>query len=153
ARFYGYPARDLITVGITGTQGKTTASYLAEAALGDSRCSVIGTIGTRINGIAAATELTTPEAPALQGLFAVLPDAHSATCAKEGASHPLVQGRVDGIVFDVAVFLSLGRDHLDCHRSTEEYSLAKARLFSAGHARAAVINIDDEYGRRLSGMT
>ena len=153
ARFYGYPARDLITVGITGTQGKTTASYLAEAALGDSRCSVIGTIGTRINGIAAATELTTPEAPALQGLFAVMREEHSATCAMEVSSHALVQGRVDGIVFDVAVFLNLGRDHLDYHHSMEEYFLAKARLFSAGHARAAVINIDDEYGRRLSGMT
>lgn len=153
AHFYHDPARELITVGITGTQGKTTASYLAEAALGESRCSVIGTIGTRINGVAAATELTTPEAPALQALFAVMREEGSGTCAMEVSSHALIQGRVDGIVFDVAVFLNLGRDHLDFHHSMEDYFLAKARLFSAGHARAAVINIDDEYGRRLTGMT
>src|SRR5699024_11991161 len=78
---------------------------------------------------------------------------NSASCAMEFSRHDLVQGCGDGIVFDLAVFLQLVRDHLDYHHSMEEYFLAKARLFSAGHARAAVINIDDEYGRRLSAMT
>src|SRR5699024_1345472 len=130
-----------------------TACNISADALCYAQCSASRTIGTRINGNAAANELTTPEAPAIQGLFAVMREEHSATCAMEVSSHALVQGRVDGIVFDVAVFLNLGRDHLDYHHSMEEYFLAKARLFSAGHARAAVINIDDEYGRRLSGMT
>lgn len=153
AAFYGHPAESFTTLGITGTQGKTTATYLAEAALGDRVSAVVGTIGTRVGTVPAASTLTTPEAPQLQALFAVMREEGVDLCAMEVSSHALVQGRVDGFVFDVAVFLNLGRDHLDFHHDLEEYFLAKASLFTADHARHAVINVDDAHGRRLRALT
>lgn len=153
ASFYDHPTRDVNTFGITGTQGKTTATYLAEAALGAEQSAVIGTVGTRIAGAPAATVLTTPESPALQALFAVMREERISTCAMEVSSHALVQGRVDGIRFGVAAFLNLGRDHLDFHHSIDEYFQAKALLFTADRTSAAVINHDDEYGRRLTQQT
>ena len=143
ATFYGHPTDAFTTLGITGTQGKTTSTYLAEAALGDRPCAVVGTIGTRIRKIPAASALTTPEAPQLQALFAVMREEQVEVCAMEVSSHALVQGRVDGFAFDVAVFLNLGRDHLDFHTDLEDYFLAKAALFTPQHARHAVINVDD----------
>lgn len=153
ATFYGHPTSAFTTIGITGTQGKTTSTYLAEAALGQRRSAVVGTIGTRINKIAAPSSLTTPEAPQLQALFAVMREEQVELCAMEVSSHALVQGRVDGFTFDVSVFLNLGRDHLDFHHSLDEYFLAKAALFTPEHSRHAVINIDDEHGRRLQALT
>ncbi|MEJ7633388.1 UDP-N-acetylmuramoyl-L-alanyl-D-glutamate--2,6-diaminopimelate ligase [Aeromicrobium sp.] len=153
SRFYGNPSSSFTTVGITGTQGKTTTTYLAEAALGDRVSAVVGTIGTRIAKVPAASSLTTPEAPQLQALFAVMREEVVELCAMEVSSHALVQGRVDGFVFDVAVFLNLGRDHLDFHTDLEDYFLAKAALFTPQHARRAVINIDDPHGRRLRELT
>jgi len=150
---YGDPSAAFTTVGITGTQGKTTTTYLAAAALEGARASVIGTIGTRINGIPAASALTTPEAPQLQALFAVMREELIDVCAMEVSSHAMVQGRVDGFAFDVAVFLNLGRDHLDFHKDIEDYFQAKAALFTPEHARRAVINVDDKHGRRLLGET
>jgi UDP-N-acetylmuramoyl-L-alanyl-D-glutamate--2,6-diaminopimelate ligase len=151
--FYGRPSDAFTTVGITGTQGKTTTTYLAEAALGDRESAVVGTIGTRIGRVPAASTLTTPEAPQLQALFAVMREEAVELCAMEVSSHALVQGRVDGFAFDVAVFLNLGRDHLDFHHDLEDYFLAKAALFTPEHARRAVINVDDPYGRRLRELT
>ncbi|MFT4187307.1 MAG: UDP-N-acetylmuramoyl-L-alanyl-D-glutamate--2,6-diaminopimelate ligase, partial [Aeromicrobium sp.] len=148
AELYGHPARSFTTLGVTGTQGKTTATYLAEAAAGQPSA-VVGTIGTRIAGRAVASSLTTPEAPRLQELFAVMREAGVRTCAMEVSSHALVQHRVDGFVFDTGVFLNLGRDHLDFHRDLDDYFAAKARLFTPEHARRAVVNADDEHGRRL----
>jgi UDP-N-acetylmuramoyl-L-alanyl-D-glutamate--2,6-diaminopimelate ligase len=153
ATFYGHPAESFTTVGVTGTQGKTTTTYLAEAALGDRASAVVGTIGTRIRRTPAASTLTTPEAPQLQALFAVMREEEVEVCAMEVSSHALVQGRVDGFAFDVAVFLNLGRDHLDFHKDLEDYFLAKASLFTPERARHAVINIDDPYGRRLRELT
>ncbi len=153
AEFYGHPSDRFTTIGVTGTQGKTTTTYLAEAALGESRSAVIGTIGTRIGGRPATSNLTTPEAPALQALFAVMAEEQIAACAMEVSSHAIVQGRVDGFVLDAAVFLNLGRDHLDFHHDVESYFEAKARLFTPDHARRAVVNLDDPYGRRLAGST
>ncbi|MFI5425961.1 Mur ligase family protein [Aeromicrobium sp. UC242_57] len=153
AAFYGSPTSAFTTVGITGTQGKTTTTYLAEAALGDRRSAVVGTIGTRIGKVPAPSSLTTPEAPQLQALFAVMREEQVELCAMEVSSHALVQGRVDGFSFDVSVFLNLGRDHLDFHHSIDEYFLAKAALFTPEHSRHAVINIDDEHGRRLVELT
>lgn len=153
ATFYGRPAESFTTLGVTGTQGKTTTTYLAEAALGDRVSAVVGTIGTRIGTVPAASTLTTPEAPQLQALFAVMREEAVELCAMEVSSHALVQGRVDGFVFDVAVFLNLGRDHLDFHHDLEEYFLAKAALFTADRARHAVINVDDAHGRRLRELT
>jgi UDP-N-acetylmuramoyl-L-alanyl-D-glutamate--2,6-diaminopimelate ligase len=149
AWFYGHPTTAFKTVGITGTQGKTTTTYLAEAALGQNRSGVIGTVGTRIGREPVASALTTPEAPDLQALFAVMREQEVEACVMEVSSHALVQGRVDGFRFDVAVFLNLGRDHLDFHHTVEEYFLAKAALFTPERAKCAVINIDDEHGRAL----
>jgi UDP-N-acetylmuramoyl-L-alanyl-D-glutamate--2,6-diaminopimelate ligase len=153
AWFYDHPATSMTTFGITGTQGKTTTTYLAEAALAGHRSAVVGTIGTRIAGVPAASALTTPEAPALQALFAVMREEQVEACAMEVSSHAMVQGRVDGVVFDVAAFLNLGRDHLDFHGDMEEYFLAKAALFTPEHARRGVVNVDDAYGRRLLDLT
>ncbi|MFS0884758.1 UDP-N-acetylmuramoyl-L-alanyl-D-glutamate--2,6-diaminopimelate ligase [Aeromicrobium sp. 179-A 4D2 NHS] len=153
ATFYANPSDRFTTVGITGTQGKTTTTYLAEAALGESRGAVIGTIGTRIAGRPAASSLTTPEAPALQALFAVMAEERVSACAMEVSSHAIVQGRVDGFVLDAAVFLNLGRDHLDFHHDVESYFRAKAELFTPEHARRAVVNVDDAYGQRLARET
>ena len=150
---YGDPASSFTTIGITGTQGKTTTTYLAEAALGERKSAVVGTIGTRIGTIPAPSSLTTPEAPQLQALFAVMREEAVEVCAMEVSSHALVQGRVDGFVFDVAVFLNLGRDHLDFHKNLEDYFLAKASLFTPEHAKHAVINIDDLHGKRLAELT
>jgi UDP-N-acetylmuramoyl-L-alanyl-D-glutamate--2,6-diaminopimelate ligase len=149
AWFYGRPAEAFRTLGITGTQGKTTATYLAEAALGRHRSAVVGTIGTRINRMPVDSTLTTPEAPELQALFAVMREERVEACAMEVSSHALVLGRVDGVVFDTAVFLNLGRDHLDFHSNVEDYFLAKAALFAPDRARRAVINVDDDHGRAL----
>ena len=152
---YDAPSDALTMIGITGTQGKTTTSYLAESALlgAGLKPAVIGTIGTRINQQPAASELTTPEAPQLQALLAVMREEGIDVCAMEVSSHAMVKGRVDGVTFDVAVFLNLGRDHLDFHRGLEDYFQAKASLFTSEHARRAVINIDDEHGRRLIKQT
>ena len=114
---------------------------------------VVGTVGTRIAGTGVQTTLTTPEAPDLHALFAVMRQHDVTACAMEVSSHALVKGRVDGVVFDVAVFTNLGRDHLDFHRDVEDYFAAKASLFTPGRAHRALVNVDDEHGRRLLGLT
>ncbi|WP_231123852.1 UDP-N-acetylmuramoyl-L-alanyl-D-glutamate--2,6-diaminopimelate ligase [Nocardioides sambongensis] len=155
AGVYGDPAEALRTVGVTGTQGKTTVTRLLDNGLAAAgvRAAVIGTVGTRIAGTEVRTALTTPEAPDLHGLFAAMREQAVDTCAMEVSSHALVLGRVDGVVFDVAVFLNLGRDHLDFHADVEDYYRAKASLFTPARARAALIDIDDEHGRRLAAET
>ncbi|WP_442885914.1 UDP-N-acetylmuramoyl-L-alanyl-D-glutamate--2,6-diaminopimelate ligase [Aeromicrobium sp. Sec7.5] len=148
AELYDHPTRSFTTLGVTGTQGKTTTTYLGEAAAGPP-AAVVGTIGTRILGRPVASALTTPEAPQLQALFAVMREEGVRTCAMEVSSHALVKRRVDGFAFDVGVFLNLGRDHLDFHRDLDDYFDAKAQLFTADHARRGVVNVDDTFGRRL----
>ena len=140
-------------IGVTGTQGKTTTVRLAEAALQAAgvRAASIGTVGTRVDGRDVPTSLTTPEAPDLHGLFAMMREREVRACAMEVSSHALVMGRVDGVVFDVAVFLNLGRDHLDFHSDEEDYYRAKASLFTPERARLALVDVDDEHGRRLAG--
>jgi len=151
AYVYGEPAGALRMIGVTGTQGKTTTTRLAESGLEGSgtRAGVVGTVGTRIAGQDVPTTLTTPEAPDLHGLFALMREREVAACAMEVSSHALVMGRVDGVVFDVAVFLNLGRDHLDFHGTVAEYFAAKASLFTPQRARLGLVNLDDEHGRRL----
>lgn len=152
AGVYGDPAGALRMIGVTGTQGKTTVTRLVDGALGAAgvRSAVIGTVGTRIGGADVKTALTTPEAPDLHGLFAAMKEQEVVGCAMEVSSHALVLGRVDGVVFDVAVFLNLGRDHLDFHADVEDYFAAKASLFTPARARLALVNVDDEFGRRLA---
>ncbi|WP_449867022.1 UDP-N-acetylmuramoyl-L-alanyl-D-glutamate--2,6-diaminopimelate ligase [Nocardioides renjunii] len=151
ARLYGEPATDLRVIGVTGTQGKTTTTRILEQGLTASgvTSAVIGTVGTRIAGEDVQTQLTTPEAPDLHGLFAVMRERGVDTCAMEVSSHALVMGRVDGVVFDVAAFLNLGRDHLDFHRDVDDYFAAKASLFTPERAAQGLTNLDDEHGRRL----
>jgi UDP-N-acetylmuramoyl-L-alanyl-D-glutamate--2,6-diaminopimelate ligase len=155
AHVYAEPATSMQMVGVTGTQGKTTTTRLAEAGLEAAGvpAAVIGTVGTRILGEEVKTSLTTPEAPDLHALFAVMRERGVAACAMEVSSHALVLGRVDGVVFDVAVFLNLGRDHLDFHADEEDYYRAKASLFTPERARLALVNVDDAHGRRLAGET
>jgi UDP-N-acetylmuramoyl-L-alanyl-D-glutamate--2,6-diaminopimelate ligase len=155
AKIYGEPAKAMRMIGVTGTQGKTTTTRLAESGMQGAgiKAAAVGTVGTRIAGHDVATALTTPEAPDLHGLFAVMREQRVVACAMEVSSHALMLGRVDGVVFDVAVFLNLGRDHLDFHETVEDYYLAKASLFTPARARRALINIDDEHGRRLARET
>jgi UDP-N-acetylmuramoyl-L-alanyl-D-glutamate--2,6-diaminopimelate ligase len=151
ARVYGNPAGRLRLVAVTGTQGKTTTTRLAEAALTTAgvRAAVVGTVGTRVGGTDVKTSLTTPEAPDLHALFAVMLEHDVTACAMEVSSHALVMGRVDGVVFDLACFTNLGRDHLDFHADVEEYFAAKASLFTPQRCRRGLVNVDDEHGRRL----
>jgi len=155
AHVYGDPAAAMRMIGVTGTQGKTTTTRLAEGGLQRAGIpsGVIGTVGTRIAGEEVKTALTTPEAPDLHALFAVMREHHVGVCAMEVSSHALVMGRVDGVVFDVAVFLNLGRDHLDFHADEEDYYRAKASLFTPERARLALVAVDDDHGRRLAGET
>ncbi|MDP3968649.1 MAG: UDP-N-acetylmuramoyl-L-alanyl-D-glutamate--2,6-diaminopimelate ligase [Nocardioides sp.] len=152
AEVHDHPARALRLVAVTGTQGKTTTTRLLEGALEavGTRAGVVGTVGTRIAGADVASALTTPEAPDLHALFAQMRDAGVDTCAMEVSSHALVMGRVDGVVFDVAVFTNLGRDHLDFHADVEEYFEAKASLFTPERSRRALVNVDDAHGRVLA---
>ena len=151
ARIYGDPAADLNVIGVTGTQGKTTTTRILEQGLSAAgmASAVVGTVGTRLAGVDVKTQLTTPEAPDLHGLFAVMRERGVETCAMEVSSHALVLGRVDGVVFDVATFLNLGRDHLDFHADIEDYFGAKASLFTPERARRGLTNVDDEFGVRL----
>jgi UDP-N-acetylmuramoyl-L-alanyl-D-glutamate--2,6-diaminopimelate ligase len=151
AHLYGDPASALKLLGITGTQGKTTTARMLEQGLGVAGipAAVIGTIGTRVCGHDVPTQLTTPEAPDLHGLFALMREQGADVCAMEVSSHALVLGRVDGVVFDVAVFLNLGRDHLDFHDDVDDYFAAKASLFTPERAARGLTNIDDEWGRLL----
>ena len=152
ARLHGEPARAMRMIAVTGTQGKTTTTRLAERALSEVgvRVAVVGTVGTRVAGEEVRTALTTPEAPDLHGLFALMVERDVEVCAMEVSSHALVLGRVDGVVFDVAVFTNLGRDHLDFHADVEEYYAAKAALFTPERARRGLVNVDDAHGRRLA---
>ncbi len=151
ARIYGEPATAMRMIGVTGTQGKTTTTRLLADGLEAVGIigAVIGTVGTRVAGTDIKTALTTPEAPDLHGLFALMRERGVEACAMEVSSHALVLGRVDGVVFDVATFLNLGRDHLDFHTDVDDYFMAKASLFTPERARQGLTNIDDEFGRRL----
>jgi UDP-N-acetylmuramoyl-L-alanyl-D-glutamate--2,6-diaminopimelate ligase len=152
ALLYGEPARALTLMAVTGTQGKTTTTRLLEGGLEAAGipAAVIGTVGTRIAGHDVKTTLTTPEAPDLHALFAVMVEQGVTACAMEVSSHALVMGRVDGVVYDIAAFLNLGRDHLDFHADVEDYFAAKASLFTPERSRRGLTNVDDPFGRRLA---
>ncbi len=151
AAVYGRPDEQLLTIGVTGTHGKTTVTYLLDSALraAGRRPGLVGTTGARAGDRPIASRLTTPEAPDLHALLAVMREQGVDSCAMEVSSHALVQGRVDGVGFDLAVFLNLGRDHLDFHADEEDYFAAKASLFTPDRSRRAVIDVGDRWGRRL----
>jgi UDP-N-acetylmuramoyl-L-alanyl-D-glutamate--2,6-diaminopimelate ligase len=151
ARVYGDPSRRLQVFGITGTNGKTTVSYLAEAGLRAAGCrtGLLGTVETRVAGETVPSVRTTPEAPDLQALLAVMVEREVRAVAMEVSSHALALGRVDGVRFAAAAFTNLSQDHLDFHGTLEDYFAAKSRLFDPGRAAVALVNADDRYGRRL----
>ncbi len=155
ANFYGRPAEKLRIVGITGTNGKTTTSFLCESIL--RRCgqetALIGTIEYHVPGAVLPAPHTTPEALELNQIFAAAVEAGATHAVMEVSSHALAQNRVWGVPFDVAVFTNLTRDHLDYHKDMAVYFDAKSILFAgcgAAPPGVAVINVDDEYGRKLA---
>ncbi len=157
ATVYGHPSRRLRVIGVTGTSGKTTTTYLVESGLrsADRVAGLIGTVGVRIDGRDVPSALTTPEAPDLQALLAVMAEQGVDTVVMEVSSHALSLGRVDGVSFAVAGFTNLSRDHLDFHPTMEAYFDAKARLFdpqSPTHADTSVICVDDEAGRAMAAL-
>ncbi len=150
-RFHEAPSAAMTTVGVTGTNGKTsTVQLLAQAwTLRGMRAGTIGTLGAGLYGEARPTGFTTPLVLQLHALLAQLRDAGAQAVAMEVSSHALDQGRVDGVHFAVGVFTNLTRDHLDYHGDMDHYGAAKARLFAWPGLRAAVVNLDDAYGREL----
>ncbi|MEV0980541.1 UDP-N-acetylmuramoyl-L-alanyl-D-glutamate--2,6-diaminopimelate ligase [Streptomyces sp. NPDC049915] len=151
ATLYGHPGRDLLQIGITGTSGKTTTAYLVEGGLKTARATgLIGTVEMRIGDERIKSERTTPEATDLQALFAVMRERGVEAVAMEVSSHALVLGRVDGCVFDVAVFTNLSPEHMEFHSDMEDYFRAKAQLFTPKRSKRGVVNLDDDYGRRLA---
>ena len=156
AAFYGDPARELTMVGVTGTNGKTTTTFLLHHMLTalDEKAGLVGTIALRIGEEQVAADLTTPDALELQRLLRRMVDAECTTCVMEVSSHALVQERVHGIAFDAAVFTNLTQEHLDYHGSFSNYLAAKKRLFDGLAAEAvALYNLDDESGSQMVADT
>ncbi|GAA4999207.1 UDP-N-acetylmuramoyl-L-alanyl-D-glutamate--2,6-diaminopimelate ligase [Pseudoluteimonas lycopersici] len=150
-RFHGEPSRAMSVVGVTGTNGKTsTVQLLAQAwTLQGRRAGTIGTLGAGLYGEAVPTGFTTPLVLQVHALLANLRDAGADAVAMEVSSHALDQGRTDHVRFEVAAFTNLTRDHLDYHGDMDAYASAKAKLFAWPGLRAAVLNLDDAFGREL----
>jgi len=152
ARLAGDPTAQLRTVGITGTNGKTTTAYLVRALLegGGCRTGLLGTIEAVVGGVRQPAARTTPEAIDLQATFRAMLDAGDGCCVMEVSSHALELGRANAIIWDAAVFTNLTQDHLDFHPSMEDYFQAKRRLLVDAAPAAAIVNVDDPYGVRLA---
>lgn len=149
---YGYPSEGLSLIAITGTNGKTTVSQCLASAYA-KRCAVIGTLGVGFPGELQETGFTTPEATTLMRSLAEFRTARAAACALEASSIGIEEGRMNGARVDVAVFTNFTRDHLDYHGTMEAYAAAKMKLFAWPHLRTAVVNLDDELGRRIARET
>jgi UDP-N-acetylmuramoyl-L-alanyl-D-glutamate--2,6-diaminopimelate ligase len=151
AKFYDYPARKLTVLGVTGTNGKTSVTQFIAAALTDLgvSCGVIGTVGVGFPGKLSPLHITTPDPVTLQRWLFALKQEGAQAVAMEVSSHSLVQQRIGGIDFKVAVFTNLTRDHLDYHGTMENYGTAKKMLFMQPGLQYAIINADDEFGQKL----
>jgi UDP-N-acetylmuramoyl-L-alanyl-D-glutamate--2,6-diaminopimelate ligase len=155
AEFHGRPSARLQVAGVTGTNGKTTTAFMVREIFEQTgkRCGLIGTVEYRIGERTIPAGRTTPDAGCLQGLLAQMVAAGCRAVSMEVSSHALDQDRATGVDFDVGVFTNLTRDHLDYHGTFEAYFAAKRRLFTGlgrgAKKAAAVINADDEWGRRL----
>ncbi len=162
--FYGYPSHEMKVIGVTGTNGKTTTTYLIEKILRDygRTTGLLGTISVKIGAETYAAERTTMEALDLQRTFRRMRDADTEYCVMEVSSHALEQGRVKGCNFRTAVFTNLTQDHLDYHQTMEKYKQAKGLLFSRlgntfspdpGDRKFAVLNADDPVSREYGHLT
>lgn len=151
AAFFGHPTEELEVVGVTGTSGKTTTTFLLFAVLAAAgrRPGLLGTVEARVGGERRGVVRTTPEAIDLQRLFREMLDAGDRSCAMEASSHASALRRLDCVRFSALVFTNLSQDHLDFHGDMESYFQAKRRLFIEGRPPAA-INVGDAYGRRLA---
>lgn len=151
-RFYGSPSRELAVIGVTGTNGKTTVCYLAQAMLAAAgrKTALLGTIEYLVGGRSIPAERTTPEAPGLQAMLREAVREGCGAVVMEVSSHALAQHRVECVAFQTAVFTNLGSDHLDYHGNHDDYYAAKAMLFRSPGLRCAVVNVDDPRGRALA---
>lgn len=151
ARFWGDPTGELKVVGITGTNGKTTTAFLVREVLEAAgvQCGLLGTIKQVVGGREEAVERTTPEAVDLQATLRRMVDGGDEVCVMEVSSHALRLHRADAIHFELALFTNLTQDHLDFHEDMEDYFAAKRLLFEM-RPRVSIVNVDDEYGRRLA---
>ena len=149
---YGDPADQLLMLGVTGTNGKTTTTYLLDAALraGGRVTGLIGTVELRVADLCWASVRTTPEATDLHALLALMVERGATVASLEVSSHALAQHRVDGVRFDLVGFTNLSQDHLDFHGSMQRYFEAKAELFTPSRARRGVVCVDDAWGRKLA---
>ena len=151
-RYYGNPSSRVKTVGVTGTNGKTTVAWLIAQCLHqlDDRCGYVGTLGFGIDELQGAEGMTTPAAVELHGHLAEFMEQGATHAAIEVSSHALSQGRVDGVQFDAVLFTNLTRDHLDYHGDMQSYFESKARLFLEHAANCKIINLDSEFGTELA---
>jgi len=155
SEFFDHPSRQMRVVGITGTNGKTTTSYLLNAIFEAAgiRCGLMGTVTYRIGEQSFEATRTTPEAPEVQGFMRRMVDAGCGACVMEVSSHALALHRVDGIEFSAGVFTNLTRDHLDFHGDMETYFTAKRRLFGLLPQNApSIVNIDDPRGAESASV-
>ena len=154
AAFYGYPQREMCMIGVTGTNGKTTTTYMVKsiAEQAGKKVGIIGTIRNMIGNESLPTDRTTPESVDLFRLLRQMADARVDIVVMEVSSHALEQFRVHGIKYDAALFTNLTQDHLDYHKTFDNYLAAKKILFQ--NAKKTVVNIDDQYaGRMMEGIT
>ncbi len=151
ARLHGDPTTTLKTVGVTGTNGKTTSAYLVRALLeaAGEPTGLLGTVKSVVGGVEHEVARTTPEAIDLQAAFAAMRDAGDTHCVMEVSSHALALHRADAIHWAAAIFTNLTQDHLDFHPTMDDYFAAKCRLFAAKPG-VSVINVDDPWGARLA---
>jgi UDP-N-acetylmuramoyl-L-alanyl-D-glutamate--2,6-diaminopimelate ligase len=152
ARFHGEPSHAVPVLGVTGTNGKTTTTFVLQSILtaAGARAAVVGTLGVRFEREVLPIGFTTPEATELQRMLADLRGRGADAIAMEVSSHALAEHRVDGTEFAVVCFTNLGRDHLDLHGSVDAYFAAKARLFTRAFSGRAAINADDARGADLA---
>jgi UDP-N-acetylmuramoyl-L-alanyl-D-glutamate--2,6-diaminopimelate ligase len=155
AWFYSEPMRDLYSVGVTGTNGKTTVTTLLHQIMSAAgrESGLIGTVETRIGSETLSSKRTTPESSDLQALSAVMRERHMRNLVMEVSSHAIALERIRGSHFAVVGFTNLSQDHLDFHKTMQDYFAAKSKLFTFEFADLAVINIDDAYGLKLAAQT
>ncbi|NRQ36562.1 UDP-N-acetylmuramoyl-L-alanyl-D-glutamate--2,6-diaminopimelate ligase [Nonomuraea sp. NN258] len=148
---YGQPAHDVQLLGVTGTSGKSTTTFMLEAGLraAGHRAGLVGGVEIHVGDLRYESTLTTPEASELHGLFALMREEGVSAAVMEVSSHALALGRVDGLFYDVALFTNLSQDHLDFHKDLDDYFHTKVKLFQPELSRTGVTNIDDRYGREL----